>query len=312
MTVSRVINTPDRVSPATTARVRDAIERLGYVPAPVSGGSSRRSRTVAAVVPTLAHPMFAGVVQAFNDQMRRAGYQVMVSIRGHADADDDALFRGVLRQRPDGLLITGSGYGPATWQLLTEARIPIVEAWTVSSRPTDMVISLDHARVGAAVADFLVGKGHERLALLHSEESDALTRARGFAEAVAKAGHAVVADFVTPAPGTIAGGRDGLRKLLPLLDRRCAVFCDSDLLAFGVLTEAGVRGVPVPERLAVCGFGNFELGAMNEPPITTVSLDDAGTGRLAASFLLRRLGGEGEGDAARVQAPCRIVPRATT
>ena len=64
MTVSRVINTPDRVSPETTARVRAAIEKLGYVPNLIAGGlSSRRSRMVAAIVPTIAHPMFAGMVQ---------------------------------------------------------------------------------------------------------------------------------------------------------------------------------------------------------------------------------------------------------
>ena len=67
MTVSRVINTPDRVSPETTARVRAAIDRLGYVPNLIAGGlSSRKSRMVAAIVPTIAHPMFAGVVQAFS------------------------------------------------------------------------------------------------------------------------------------------------------------------------------------------------------------------------------------------------------
>ena len=71
MTVSRVINTPDRVSPETTARVREAIDRLGYVPNLIAGGlSSRKSRMVAAIVPTIAHPMFASVVQSFSDAMR--------------------------------------------------------------------------------------------------------------------------------------------------------------------------------------------------------------------------------------------------
>ncbi len=113
MTVSRVINTPDRVSPETTARVREAIDRLGYVPNLIAGGlSSRKSRMVAAIVPTIAHPMFAGLVQAFSASMRQAGYQVMLSISGYEDTDDEALFRALLGRRPDALLITGSGYSP--------------------------------------------------------------------------------------------------------------------------------------------------------------------------------------------------------
>jgi LacI family transcriptional regulator, gluconate utilization system Gnt-I transcriptional repressor len=313
MTVSRVINTPDRVSPETTARVREAIDRLGYVPNLIAGGlSSRKSRMVAAIVPTIAHPMFASVVQSFSDSMRHAGYQVMLSISGYEGTDDEAMFRALLGRRPDALLITGSGYSPAAWQMLIEARIPVVEIWDVSSRPIDMLIGFDHAQVGAEVAAFLLGKGHDRFAVLTARDSRALARTRGFTQAVTKAGATVVLDQQMPAPSTIAAGRDGLRALLPFLDQRCALFCSSDLMAFGVITEARVQGVPVPEHLAVCGFGNLELSAMNEPPITTVSLEGVSTGRSAAAFLLRRLAGEGPRDADRVQVPFRIVERATT
>ncbi|HEX4368322.1 MAG TPA: LacI family DNA-binding transcriptional regulator [Rhodopila sp.] len=313
MTVSRVINTPDRVSPETTARVREAIDRLGYVPNLIAGGlSSRKSRMVAAIVPTIAHPMFASVVQSFSDSMRHAGYQVTLSICGYEDADDEALFRGLLGRRPDALLITGSGYSPAAWQMLIEARIPVVEIWDMSNHPIDMLIGFDHARVGAEVAAFMLAKGHNRFAVLTARDARALTRARGFVEAVNKAGATVVLDQEIPAPSTIAAGREGLRALLPSLDQRCALFCSSDSMAFGAVIEAGVQGVPVPEHLAVCGFGNFELSAMNEPPITTVSLEGDSTGRSAASFLLRRLAGEGPREGDRVQVPFRIIERATT
>src|ERR1700710_3119348 len=160
MTVSRVINTPDRVSPETTARVKEAIDRLGYVPNLIAGGlSSRKSRMVAAIVPTIAHPMFAGLVQAFSASMRQAGYQVMLSICGYQDTNDEALFRALLGRRPDALLITGSGYTPAAWQMLIEAHIPVVEIWDVSNRPIDMMIGFDHAQVGAEVAAYFLAKG---------------------------------------------------------------------------------------------------------------------------------------------------------
>src|SRR3954471_1154816 len=183
MTVSRVINTPDRVSPETTARVRAAIERLGYVPNLIAGGlSSRKSRMVAAIVPTIAHPMFAGLVQSFTAEMRQAGYQVMLSISGYEDTDDEALFRAMLGRRPDALLITGSGYSPGALQMLIEAHIPVVEVWDVSSRPIDMVIGFDHAHVGAEVASYMLAKGYERFASLSARDSRALSRARGFTE----------------------------------------------------------------------------------------------------------------------------------
>jgi len=312
MTVSRVVNTPDRVSAQTTARVREAIERLGYVPNLIAGGlSSRKSRVVAAIVPTIAHPMFADLIQSFTESMRMGGYQVTLSISDYDSSNDDALFRALLGRRPDAVLITGSGYGPAALQMLIEAQVPVVEVWDVSSRPIDMVVGFDHVTVGAEVAGFLRAKGHDRFASLSASDSRARARARGFAEAVANAGGTMVTERVTPAPGTIAAGREGLRALLSDLGPKCAVFCSSDQMAFGVLTEARVQGIAVPERLAVCGFGNFELSALNEPPITTVSVEGLQIGRTAASLLMRRLGGEDRRDTDHVQVPFRIVGRAS-
>jgi LacI family transcriptional regulator, gluconate utilization system Gnt-I transcriptional repressor len=313
MTVSRVINTPDRVSAETTARVRAAIDRLGYVPNLIAGGlSSRRSRMVAAIVPTIAHPMFSGVVLAFTDSMRKAGYQVMLSISGYDEADDETVFRALLGRRPDALLITGSAYSPGALQMLQEARIPVVEIWDVPARPLDMVIGFDHVRVGAEVAKFFLAKGHDRFATLMATDSRAVARSHGFADAMRAGGAELVLEQVMPAPSTIAAGREGLRTLLPHLDRRCALLCSSDLLAFGAVTEARVQGVAMPETLAVCGFGNFELSEMNEPPITTVNVEGVQTGRNAAAVLLRRLAGEESRQPEQIQVPFRIIERAST
>jgi LacI family gluconate utilization system Gnt-I transcriptional repressor len=313
MTVSRVINTPDRVSPGTTARVQEAIDRLGYVPNLMAGGlSSRKSRLVAAIVPTIAHPMFAGVVQSFSDQMRSAGYQVILSISGYGNEDHDSLFRALLGRRPDALLITGSGYSPGALQLLIEARIPVVEIWDVSSRPIDMAIGFDHAQVGAEVATFFRAKGHDRFAVLTARDSRAMTRARGFTGTAINTGGAIVSEQVTPAPGTIGAGREALRGLLAELDRPCALFCSSDLLAFGVVTQARVMGIAVPHQLAICGFGNLELSELNEPSITTVNVEGVQTGQTAAELLLRRLAGGDRRDTDQMQVPIRIIERAST
>src|ERR1700761_7914909 len=68
ITVSRVFNAPDTVAPETLARVRHAVAELGYVPNRLAGGlSSAKSRLIAAIVPTVAHPLFSETVQVFSD-----------------------------------------------------------------------------------------------------------------------------------------------------------------------------------------------------------------------------------------------------
>ena len=97
---------------------------------------------------------------------------------------------------------------------------------------------------------------------------------------------------------------------LPALDRRTALFCSSDMLAFGAIVEAALHGIAVPDRLAVCGFGNFELSQTVEPPFTTVNVEGGLIGRNAADFLLARFAGQG--GAQQVRVPFKIVERAST
>ena len=309
MTVSRVINSPERVAEATAERVRDVIARLGYVPNLVAGGlSSRRSRMIAAIVPTIAHPMFAELVGSFTETLHAAGYQVMLSLSGYMPGREDELVRGLLGRRPDGIVLTGVTHSAVTRQVLAEAGIPVVEVFD-AGRPIDMLVGFDHAEVGAAVAGYFRARGHERFAMFAASDARALERRRGFIEQVATFGGRLIADPVLPAPSTIMAGREAVRALVPILGERTALFCSSDLLAFGAIVEARQHGISVPERLAVCGFGDFELGAASEPTFTTVTVEAARIGRDAAAMMLARLCGHV--GIRRVDAQFRIVERAS-
>jgi LacI family gluconate utilization system Gnt-I transcriptional repressor len=91
-----------------------------------------------------------------------------------------------------------------------------------------------------------------------------------------------------PAPTTLASGRSGLAELLAREPKLDAVFCSSDLLALGVLTEAHARGIRVPHDLAVVGFGNLPFSAGVIPSLTTVHVDGPRIGRIAASMVVAR------------------------
>jgi len=124
--------------------------------------------------------------------------------------------------------------------------------------------------------------GHRQYEDLARAAFEAAARARGAGE---------VRAVVVPAPTTGARGRAALAALLAGDDPVDAVFCSSDLLALGVLTEAQARGIAVPERLAVVGFGDLEFAADLYPSLTTVRIDGEAIGRLAAEFIAARAEG---------------------
>lgn len=310
MTVSRVLNTPDRVSGPTAARVRDAIEQLGYMPNLIAGGlSSRRSRMIAAIVPTIASPMFNAPVQTFTDAMGIAGYHVMLALSGYTD-NEDAQIRAVLARRPDGLLLTGARRSPAIRKLLHDSGLPVVEIWDTAPEPTDILVGFDHAEVGGAVADFFVASGHTHFAILSARDPRAAARRQGFVDRVAHHGLTLVAERVLSAPSLIEDGRQGLRDIASSLAPRTALFGSSDLVAFGALVEATLRGIDVPGRLAICGFGDFEISRGCVPAFTTVRVDGAEIGRVAAEKLLARIHGNTAPE--RVLVPFEIIARDTT
>ena len=311
MTVSRVINQPDSVSPEVKKIVRAAIDELGYVPNMLAGAlASSRTRLVAAIVPTLAHMMFASTVQIVADRLALEGYQVLLGLSGYPETvREEELIRAMLSRCPDAIYLTGTFHSPATRRQLKAANIPIVETWDLSRRPLDMAIGFSHTAVGEAVAHYLLAKGHTRFSTISAGDDRALMRRDGFARTVERAG-AVVDNIVTPAPTTVPMGRETAGRLIDA-GFRGAIFCSSDALALGIVTEVLARGLRLPDDVAVVGFGDFDYAGNTSPRLSSVLVDRRKVADLAADFLLARLAGRDVSPKV-VDVGFRIIERETT
>ena len=289
ITASRAVNTPEQVSEGVRQRVHDAIARTGYVPNILAGGlASSRSRLVAAVVPTISGPVFLQTVQSLTDALAERGYQLMLGQSGYASSREDALLAAIIGRRPDGIVLTGILHSADGRRRLLAAGIPVVETWDLTPAPLDMVVGFSHEEVGRAVARFLHGKRRRRLAVVSGDDERARRRQEAFVAEARRLGLGAVRVVVVPAPTTLGSGRAGLAELMAAAAPPDAVFCSSDLLALGVLTEAQSAGIAVPKRLAVVGFGDLEFAADLHPALTTVHIDGGAIGRKAAEFIVDR------------------------
>ena len=304
ITVSRAINTPQQVSERTRQRVQEAVSALGYVPNLVAGGlRSARSHVVTALVPTLTGPLFGEMVQALTDALELRGFQVMVGQVGYARSREDELLRAIVGRRPDGIVLTGVMHSPEGRRLLMASGIPVVETWDFTDTPIDMLVGLRHEALGAAVCEHLFARGRRRLALLSGGDERAARRRRqsparaaprawGFADAAARLGLRPPAVRLGKSPTTHADGRAGLAALLADVPDIDAVFCSSDMLALGVLTEARARAIAVPQQLAVMGFGDIDFAETVSPALSTVRIDGTRMGRTAAQWIADRAEGK--------------------
>ena len=292
ITASRALNTPDKVSPEALKRVQDAIERTGYVPNMLAGGlASSRSRLVAALVPTIAGPVFLETVQALTEALAESGYQLMLGQSGYSGAREDALLDAIIGRRPDGIVLTGIMHSAEGRRRLLASGIPVVETWDLTPTPIDMLVGFSHEKVGSAVAEYLVEQGRRKLAIVTADDHRAGLRRKGFVETARRLGVLSVPACEVPAPTTLGNGRAGLADLLSRHSDIDAVFCSSDILALGVMTEAHALGIAVPERFAVFGFGDLAFAGDTHPALTTVRIDGNAIGRQAARFIVERAEG---------------------
>jgi LacI family gluconate utilization system Gnt-I transcriptional repressor len=300
MTVSRLLANPAAVSGETAERIQQAIDRLGYVTDRVAGSlSSRRTGFVAAVLPTLANTNFADTAHGLTEALRPRGYQLLIGYTMYDRREEERIVRAMLARRPEALVLAETIHTRAATQLLLGAGIPVVEIWERPERPVDHAVGFSNVEAGRAAARHLIELGHRRIAALgpsdHGEACDqrAMRRLDGFAGMLREAGLSdglVVRDG--PTPFSFAAGAAALAHLLERTTDFTALFAVSDLSAFGALMECQRRGIAVPGRLSIMGFGDFELGRVCVPSLTTVGVDAQVIGREAGRLILELLDAE--------------------
>ena len=220
----------------------------------------------------------------------------MLGQSGYQDSREDALLEAIIGRRPDGVVLTGIMRSAEGRRRLLASGIPVVETWDLTPTPIDMLVGFSHEKIGVEVAEYLHARGRKRVATISGDDERAARRHKAFSRAAVKLGmcrpgEQTIPSFVVPAPTTLGSGRAGLADLLSRHPDIDAVFCSSDLLALGVLTEAQAKGLRVPDQVAVIGFGDLAFAKDLHPALTTVRIDGTAIGRTAAQCIIDRAEG---------------------
>lgn len=311
VTVSRAVNQPEKLAPATLALVRQAIDRLGFVPNLTAGSlASRRSRIAAAVVPTLASSIFSDTIDGLSQSLAAAGYQLLIGQTHFRPEDEAALVSAFIGRRVDGMVVIRAGSSATNDHLLRRAGVPVVEAWDLSAHPIDMQVGFSNVDAGAEAARYLLGRGYRNLAFMGSLGGRSALRFEGMQAAVAnQTGERVVMQPV-PANATLTETASAFAELRGQHPGVRAVLCANDMLAATLLFECRRAGIDVPGEFAVMGFADLPISAAIEPPLTTVHVPSREIGQRAGRLLLARLRGEPVVEP-RIDVGFRIIARAS-
>ncbi|HXF65788.1 MAG TPA: substrate-binding domain-containing protein [Burkholderiales bacterium] len=312
-TVSRALTQPQKVRPATAARVRQAAQALAYVAHGAARAlASRRTHTIGAVIPTLDNAIFANTTHALQRTLDEAGYTLLLACHEFDARVEERVTQALVERGVDGLVLLGTTHPPGVFRMVEAREIPYVLTWALDPSGRRPCVGFDNRVAGGCIARHLLELGHREFAMIAGVtrgNERAAERLEGVREALAARGIALAPGRVVEKPYTLAAGREGLREVLRGKPRPTAVVCGNDVLAIGALAECQALGIAVPGELSVTGFDDLEIASVVTPALTTVRFPTAELGSRAAQHLLAQL--EGRPIQARLELPVELVARAS-
>jgi LacI family transcriptional regulator len=282
-TVSNALSGKGRLSPELAKRIRDAADRMGYVPSQ-AGRALRtgRSGVLGLVLPDIGNPLYPEIAQEIERVATNAGYGVLIAnSRDEIAAQDKAIFQ-LIERGVDGIVIVPRR---GTTVPATACPIAIIDTPTTPRN----TVSADHFEGGAQVARHLRALGHEKILLIGDDPSSNVQNAR-INGMRSQLNEAKEIETIWIVEIEAKGGKSCPLGLAAWRARGFSAFaCVSDPHALRALTELQSAGIAIPAEATVTGFDNLQWSSFISPPLTTVKMNMPEIATLALDALVEAI-----------------------
>jgi LacI family transcriptional regulator len=314
-TVSRVINASPNVGDATRDRVQEVIDRLGFVPkAEARARAMKDFARIGVLTPFFTAPAFVQRLRGVAERLISTRYELTIFTIESIDHLNHYLATLPITGHLEGLILLSLRVNNDSAEKLKKHSLETV---LIEYPRHDLnTVEIDDVGGGELAAEFLISKGHRRLAFL-GDTSDLgayailpiTMRLQGFKNGIHAAGLSLPDKYICTSRYDVKDAERNIEPLLRLPDHPTAIFCATDMQALGVVNKARQLGLRVPEDLAVLGFDDLDfadyvgLSTIHQP------LDESG--RIAVEILLSRIE-DPERPLRHVRLPLKIIERQTT
>lgn len=287
-TVSRTINKVDRVSPGVRERVLAAAESLSYRPNAVARSlRARNTRTLGLVIPNIKNPFFTQVARAIEDAARERGYSLILGNTDENPEKEAEYLNVLLEKQVDGLIVSPARATSSQLEELSWNRVPVVFLDRYVQGIEAPVVRADGRRAVDELVEYLVGFGHEDLAIISGpaetvpgrERLDAFVKGAGERNVPVDEKRIKIGDFRRES------GFKAMREMLSLDEPPTAVFAANNLMALGALQALKRAGMRAPEDISFASFDDVSWFELVDPPITAIAQPVSELGTAVAEML---------------------------
>lgn len=268
-TVGRVFSSPEKVSPATRAKVQNAAAQLGYVPNVIARSlKSQRTNIIGAVVPAFGE-YWQSVLTEFSRQLATKDRQLLLFSFAEP-GDVDGVLASVAQYRLDGLVLASATIGQDQLIQMRESDRPVVAFNHPAATGIVPSVSVDNEAGMARLAMHLIDTGARDILYVGgvSSASTDQTRYRGASHTLGE--HDVACTYLEAGAFTYEAGYKVAQHIVERQSVPDAVMVSSDEVAFGVHDGLRAAGVQVPADLLLTGFDGLSQSAWAGFDLTTL------------------------------------------
>ncbi len=295
-TVSRCINNPAQVRERTRVKVQAAILETGYSPNTLAQ-SFRLGRTnvIMVVMPSIGDPFFTDVMKGIRSVVAEQGYSIIINETNFNTMSAEEVGTFMVSRQADGFILLASIF-PFGNEVLARAekrsQPVVIGCETISASLAGIPsVHIDNVAAAREATDFLISKGHKKIAFISGQSTSLLTRDResGYREAMHNARLAIEDRWVVEGKLSIEGAAYACRQLLGHPEQPTAIFCANDEMAIGCIHAIRQQGLSVPRDISVMGFDDIRYASVMEPALTTIAQPARQIGERTAVRLLKAI-----------------------
>lgn len=316
-TVSRTCTNHPSISKQTKAKVRKAMQELGYEPNfQASNLASKNSRTIGIILPdseseVYQNSFYLEAIRGIGQFCNQKQYMNTL-ITGSTEKEVLQVIKTMLNSgRADGFIVLYSKRDDEVLEYLYDNGITYVLVGKASFNP-NQVIYIDNDNIQAAkeATDYLIQLGHEKIAFLGTDNNSMFIQDRKNGYMMSLMDHEIPVhpEYFLEYNMSQEESDDSLRRLLTSENAPTAILVSDDILAVAlekILIELGIR---VPEQLSIISFNNSLFAKLTNPPLTSVDINSYQLGIEAASQIINHIENPNL-LATKIIVPHRIIER---
>ena len=295
-TVSRAINNPEKVKPETRERVLRVIEDLGYKPnAFAKGLASRKSTTVAVIVPDMSRASIAEMMNGIADIARVYKYAILLYILDHEETPEEDILKEIVAAQVDGILYLNDEINEKQYEFLlkikNEYQIPLVLTNTFYPGSDEIPsVSIDYEKAGYEITKNLIEEGRLNIYMVSTVRKYMVNdqKEAGYLRAVSEAN---LTPRIMRTSGRISINSEHFNEYFK--DHRVdGIVAVRDSIAVSFMNVARENHVKIPEDISVAGFQNTKYALLARPQLTCIDVPIYDIGAVGMRLLTKLMNQE--------------------